>query len=175
MIGVRVERCRSCGGGELAGILDLGDTPIANSLVDPDDAAVSDEHYPLGLVFCRSCSLVQLTYELPATAIFGEDYPYYSSFSDELCRHAAAHVEGLLATRDLGPDSFAVEVASNDGYLLRNFVGPACRSSASIRHPVRLPQPTPPACPPGSASSASTWPDRWSPSTATRMSSWPTT
>jgi len=122
VIGARVERCRSCGGGELAEILDLGDTPIANSLVDPDDAPASDERYPLGLVFCRSCSLVQLTYELPATAIFGEDYPYYSSFSDELCRHAAAHVEGLLATRDLGSDSFAVEVASNDGYLLRNFV-----------------------------------------------------
>ncbi len=108
-------------------VLDLGTTPIANSLVDPTDAPAADDRYPLGLMFCRDCSLVQLTYELPASAIFGDDYPYYSSFSDELCRHAAEHVDGLLASRPLDAGSLAVEVASNDGYLLRNFVAAGVR------------------------------------------------
>jgi SAM-dependent methyltransferase len=126
--GDRVVTCRSCGGGDLRPVLDLGATPIANALVDPDSPAESDPAYPLEIVFCPSCALVQLGYALPADRIFDEDYPYFSSFSDALCRHAAAHVEALIATRRPGPSSFAVEVASNDGYLLRNFVAADIRT-----------------------------------------------
>jgi SAM-dependent methyltransferase len=71
---------------------------------------------------------VQLGYELPADAIFDAEYPYFSSVSDALCRHAAAHVHRMIASRDLGSDSFAVEVGSNDGYLLRNFVAAGIRT-----------------------------------------------
>ena len=84
--------------------------------------------YPLGIALCPACALVQLEYALPADAIFDEDYPYYSSFSDALCAHAAAHVAELIAGRQLGSTSFAVEVASNDGYLLRNFVSAGVRA-----------------------------------------------
>src|SRR4051812_36754742 len=98
MMGRRVTTCRSCGSSNLHEVLDLGETPIANALVDASVASATDNHYPLGLMFCSACSLVQLTFELPAEAIFGDDYPYYSSFSDELCRHAAEHVHQLLAT-----------------------------------------------------------------------------
>lgn len=118
--GTQTTNCRSCGGTDLHPVVDLGSTPIANALLSTADQPV--DSYPLGTVFCADCSLVQLSFALPADAIFDEDYPYFSSFSAALCDHAAAHVDNLIASRGLGPDSFAVEVASNDGYLLRNFV-----------------------------------------------------
>lgn len=123
-----VTACRSCGSGALRSVLSLGETPVANALVDPANAPDHDPTFPLAITFCPDCTLVQLEYALPADAIFDEEYPYFSSFSDALCAHAAAHVEGLIATRALGPSSFAVEVASNDGYLLRNFVAAGIRT-----------------------------------------------
>lgn len=126
-IGERVTACRSCGSTDLHEVLDLGTTPVANALVTPGTEG-PDPSYPLAIVFCGSCALVQLGFVLPAGAIFDEEYPYYSSFSDALCRHAAAHVESLIARRGLGPDALAVEVASNDGYLLKNFVAAGIRA-----------------------------------------------
>ncbi len=113
-----VDRCRSCGRTDLRPFLSLGETPIANALVDPD-AVGPDPRYPLEVGFCPGCSLVQLTHELPAEVIFGADYPYHSSVSDTLVAHAAAHVDAVVAERSLGPHSLVVEVGSNDGYLLR--------------------------------------------------------
>jgi SAM-dependent methyltransferase len=126
--GDRVTTCRSCGASALTPVLSLGTTPVANALVDPDRAPAADPAFPLEIVFCGSCSLVQLGYVLPADRIFDEEYPYYSSFSEALGRHAAAHVSGLLDARQLGPGALAVEVASNDGYLLRNFVAAGVRT-----------------------------------------------
>jgi SAM-dependent methyltransferase len=126
--GGAVTACRSCGGHELRPVLDLGSTPVANALVDPARAPAVDPTYPLAVAFCPTCTLVQLAYALPADAIFDAEYPYFSSFSDALMAHAAAHVDGLIASRGLGPKSFAVEVASNDGYLLRNFVEAGVRT-----------------------------------------------
>jgi hypothetical protein len=103
-------------------VLSLGSTPIANALVDPLDAPAEDPVFPLVVVLCTTCALVQLGYALPAERIFDDEYPYYSSFSDALCAHAAAHVDQLVSERSLGPSSLVVEVASNDGYLLRNVV-----------------------------------------------------
>jgi len=108
--------------------LSLGSTPIANALIDPNRAPDSDPTFPLDIVFCVSCALVQLGHALPAERIFDEEYPYYSSFSDALCAHAAAHVENLISGRALGPTSLVVEVASNDGYLLRNVVAAGVRA-----------------------------------------------
>lgn len=122
-----VRSCRSCGGTRLTPVLDLGSTPIANALVDPDTLS-ADPRYPLAIVFCDNCSLVQLERPLPAGAIFDSDYPYYSSYSDALVRHARAHVDALVSQRNLGSHSFAVEVASNDGYLLRHFVSAGVRT-----------------------------------------------
>ena len=122
-----VSACRSCGGRDLHEVLDLGRTPIANALVDPGDTG-PDPAFPLAVAFCADCTLVQLSYALPAEAIFDQEYPYFSSFSDALLRHSAAHVTGVIASRGLGRDSFAVEVASNDGYLLRNFVSAGVRA-----------------------------------------------
>ncbi|NNE11565.1 MAG: class I SAM-dependent methyltransferase [Ilumatobacter sp.] len=115
-----VRQCRSCGHDRLEPVLDLGSTPVANALVDPGDPGPDPVH-PLGLVFCERCALVQLSYALPADVIFDADYPYYSSFSDALLAHAAEHVRQLVSSRRLDRSSFVVEVASNDGYLLRHF------------------------------------------------------
>ncbi|MEO5899199.1 MAG: class I SAM-dependent methyltransferase [Ilumatobacteraceae bacterium] len=127
-IGTAVTSCRSCGSVDLRSVLSLGSTPIANALVDPAAAPDADPSYPLGIAFCPTCALVQLEFELPADLIFDEEYPYYSSFSDALCAHAAAHVADLLVSRALGTSSLVVELASNDGYLLRNVVAAGVRA-----------------------------------------------
>lgn len=117
-----VSQCRSCGSSRLVAFLDLGSTPIANAILDPAADPSSERSYPLQVSFCEDCALVQLGYELPAAAIFDADYPYYSSISDALLRHSQQHAENLIASRGLDSTSLVVEVASNDGYLLRNFV-----------------------------------------------------
>ncbi len=114
--------CRSCGSRSVREFLSLGQTPIANALVRADSESKRDPQYPLALAFCASCSLVQLAEGLPSDVIFSAEYPYYSSFSDYLMQHSREHAQTLLTARNLGPTSFVVEVASNDGYLLRNFV-----------------------------------------------------
>jgi len=126
--GATVTSCNSCGGRDLREVLSLGSTPIANALVDPAHAPAVDLSYPLSIVFCPDCALVQLGYHLPAEQIFDAEYPYYSSVSDALCAHAAAHVDRLVRERHLGPTSLVVEVASNDGYLLRNVVTAGVRA-----------------------------------------------
>jgi hypothetical protein len=117
-----VKSCRSCGEPGIREFLALGNTPIANALVLPENSGTPDPSYPLSVGFCGECSLVQLTHELPAEIIFGADYPYFSSFSDALVKHSAEHVDAVIDSRGLGAESFAVEIASNDGYLLQRFV-----------------------------------------------------
>lgn len=117
----RVTHCRSCGSEDLRAFLSLGSTPVANALLDPADTGRPDPSYPLAVGYCAGCSLVQLTHELPAEVIFGADYPYFSSFSDALVKHSGEHVDALVTQRGLTADSLVVELASNDGYLLRQF------------------------------------------------------
>jgi SAM-dependent methyltransferase len=117
----RISACRSCGGTALHDVLSLGSTPVANTLPFPDQVE-ADASYPLMIVMCGTCSLVQLGVALAADEIFTDHYPYFSSVSSGLVAHAKAHAEEILASRKLGPNSLVVEVASNDGYLLKNFV-----------------------------------------------------
>ena len=118
----RLTRCRSCDSERLAMILDLGVQPIANALLDEARLGSAEPRFPLELAFCESCCLVQVTETIPPNVLFGGDYPYFSSFSPALLAHSRDHVHSLLMERALGPDSLVVEVASNDGYLLQNFV-----------------------------------------------------
>lgn len=112
--------CRCCGERRLAEILDLGMIPLVDRLMPMGSVVEIEPRYPLNVVFCPLCGLVQLTHTVPSTELFREDYPYYSSFSPQLLAHARSHALALAKDLDLGPSSFAVEVASNDGYLLRN-------------------------------------------------------
>lgn len=118
----RIEGCRSCGHPGLTPILDLGLSPLADRLVNADRLDEPEPRFPLEVVFCPECSLLQIRETVDPEVLFCQDYPYYSSFSDELIRHSRANVLELIASRDLGPGSRVIEVASNDGYLLRHYV-----------------------------------------------------
>jgi SAM-dependent methyltransferase len=113
--------CRSCGQAGLLSVLSLGETPLANSLPAADSPEGGEPTFPLELVFCPACTLVQITETVPPEVLF-RDYLYFSSFSDTMLRHAEALVGEVLRERRLGPDSLAAEVASNDGYLLQFYV-----------------------------------------------------
>ena len=115
-------RCRSCSSSNLEVFLDLGQQPIANALLDQRQLNEAEPRFPLELTFCHDCALVQVTETIPADVLFGRDYPYFSSCSPALLQHSREHIQRILQERPLGPDSLVVEVASNDGYLLRNFV-----------------------------------------------------
>src|SRR5215467_10651420 len=110
--------CRSCGCMDLQGVLSLGRTPLANALLTEQQLAQPEETYPLELVFCPACSLVQITETVAPEKLFRE-YVYQSSFSDTMLRHAEALTSALIGSANLGATSLVVEVASNDGYLLR--------------------------------------------------------
>jgi SAM-dependent methyltransferase len=116
-----IEGCRSCGSAAMEPILSLGEVPLADGLVDPTRIDGPDPRYPLDVAFCLDCSLVQVLETVSPEVLFDETYVYYSSFSDELLRHSRENAEQLIATRGLGPGSLVLELASNDGYMLRNF------------------------------------------------------
>jgi SAM-dependent methyltransferase len=114
--------CRSCRRTGLKGILDLGQMPLADGLLDNGQAISRECRYPLELAFCPDCSLVQILETVPPEIVFGADYPYYSSFSDALLAHSRQNALELIQSRKLTSASLVVEIASNDGYLLKNFV-----------------------------------------------------
>lgn len=113
--------CRSCGSPALRVFLSLGETPLADALV-PADFEGEEDRYPLDVAFCEQCTLVQILQDVPPTRLFVDNYLYFSSFADQLLDHAREHAVDLVAQRSLDESSLVVEVASNDGYLLRNFV-----------------------------------------------------
>ena len=120
----RITACRGCGSTELQQFLDLGETPLADALVDERivEHPELEERFPLQVAFCPACALVQITEDVDPKKLFVDNYHYFSSFSDALLQHSRDHALNLIETRGLGPDSLVVELASNDGYLLKNFV-----------------------------------------------------
>ncbi len=113
-------QCRSCGRPGLELVLSLGDTPLANSLLTEEQLNQPESTYPLDLVFCSGCSLVQITETVPPEKLF-RDYLYFSSFSDTMLRHAREIVQRVREARRLDSRSLAMEIASNDGYLLQYY------------------------------------------------------
>jgi SAM-dependent methyltransferase len=114
--------CRSCDTGELEPVLSLGPTPLADRLLTETQLDGIELIVPLDLAFCPSCSLVQITESVSPEILFGDDYPYYSSVSESLLRHFRQSAEELIKSWRLDSHSMVVEAASNDGYMLRNFV-----------------------------------------------------
>jgi SAM-dependent methyltransferase len=117
-----ITNCRSCGCPDLQVILDLGAQPIANALLSEEELERPEAKFPLAVAFCPACALLQVTETVPAEILYRRHYPYFSSSSPALLKHSAEHVEALVRKYKLGPLSLVVEVASNDGYLLCNFV-----------------------------------------------------
>lgn len=112
--------CRSCGATELRRILDLGRTPLANALLTAEQLTEPEPVYPLELVFCPACTLVQITETVPPEQLFRE-YFYLSSFSDTMLRHAEETARHISSSRSLDSNSLVIEIASNDGYLLQYY------------------------------------------------------
>jgi SAM-dependent methyltransferase len=109
-------------------ILDLGMMPHADGLLSSDQLAAikagkkKENKWPLELGFAQESTLVQITETVDPTILFGADYPYFSSFSDAWLKHCRENALNLIKTRNLNSSSFVVELASNDGYMLKNFV-----------------------------------------------------
>lgn len=116
-----ITACRSCASTDLFSFLDLGDQPLANALLTKDELDRPETTYPLEVVLCERCSLVQITESVDPEILF-RDYIYFSSFSETMLAHAKEVADRLRLERGLGPASLVVEIASNDGYLLKNFV-----------------------------------------------------
>lgn len=112
--------CRSCGGTPLLPVLSLGCMPLANALLAEEQLSLPEETFPLHLVFCPQCTLVQITETVSPEKLFRE-YLYFSSFSDTVLANASDLANKLSVQCSLNVDSLVVEVASNDGYLLKNY------------------------------------------------------
>ena len=114
-------RCRSCGADAPPLVLSLGKTPIADVLLSADELGAPEATFPLAVVFCTECGLLQLQETVAPEVLYGGDYPYYTSVAPFLVRHFADSARAILADRQLGPDALVVEAASNDGHMLKVF------------------------------------------------------
>jgi hypothetical protein len=113
--------CRFCGTPLRYTLVDLGMSPLCESYVAADQLNRMEPFYPLRVHVCESCYLAQLEEYVSPEAIFSE-YAYFSSYADSWLRHAKGYTDMATARFGLGPSSFVVELASNDGYLLQYFV-----------------------------------------------------
>jgi len=112
-------QCRLCDSDRLLSILDLGASPPSQSFLRADQLDAPEQTYPLHLRLCESCLLLQIPALITSEDTFTE-YAYFSSYSDSWVAHAKQYVDHTAARLRLGSQSFVVEVASNDGYLLQH-------------------------------------------------------
>jgi hypothetical protein len=114
--------CRHCGVPLTHTFLDLGYAPPSNAYLTAEDLSRPETYYPLRVKVCDQCWLVQTEDYADADKLFSSDYAYFSSTSSSWLAHAKAYAETIVRELDLDDSSFVIEVASNDGYLLQNFV-----------------------------------------------------
>ncbi|MCF4097691.1 class I SAM-dependent methyltransferase [Maritalea mediterranea] len=114
-------KCRHCGTTLKHRVLDLGDMPPSNAYIRPDELEQFEPKLPLKVNVCHQCFLVQTEDFTRADALFTPDYAYFSSTSQSWLKHAATFSRQAIDRFGLSETSFVVELASNDGYLLRNF------------------------------------------------------
>ena len=115
-------KCRHCGTPLLHTFLDLGFAPPSNAYLTADDLSSPETYYPLKVKVCHECWLVQTEDYADAGELFNAEYAYFSSTSTSWLAHAARYAEDMVERLGLDGSSYVIEVASNDGYLLRNFV-----------------------------------------------------
>src|SRR5262245_55331965 len=114
--------CRSCGAPGLRTFLALGETPLADALLHERQLCEPEPRYPLDVAVCLECTLVQILATVPPETLYCREYPYFSSFSDVLLEPSRRHALRLIEHKPLTAASLVVEVASNDGYMLKNFL-----------------------------------------------------
>ncbi|BDB44720.1 MULTISPECIES: class I SAM-dependent methyltransferase [Mycobacterium] len=114
-------KCRLCDSDRMLSVLDLGATPPCEKILSAAELDLPEPTYPLHLRLCEDCLLLQIPALITPEETFTE-YAYYSSYSDSWVQHAGTFVAQAVERLGLGPDSFVVEAASNDGYLLQHAV-----------------------------------------------------
>jgi SAM-dependent methyltransferase len=114
-------RCRLCNSIRLVSVLDLGATPPCEKFLTVDELDQPEQTFPLHLRLCEDCLLLQIPALITPEETFTE-YAYFSSYSDSFVEHAKTFVDDAADRLELGRDSFVIEVASNDGYLLQHAV-----------------------------------------------------
>ena len=114
--------CRHCARPLTHTFLDLGFAPPSNAYLSVDDLTRPEKYYPLKIKVCDRCWLVQTEDHAAADELFGPEYAYFSSTSSGWLAHAARYSEAVIQKLQLDRDSLVIEVACNDGYLLKNFV-----------------------------------------------------
>ncbi len=117
-----IEGCRISGSPNLQTIIEFGETPLADRLLRADQLDEPELKAPLTLVFCPESSLAQIKETVDPEILFYAEYPYFSSISPSLLRHFRESAEYIMETRDLDENSLVMEAASNDGYMLKNFM-----------------------------------------------------
>ena len=116
-----VAACRACGGRLTVTMADLGMQPASNAFLESPKDFAREQRYPLRAKVCELCKLVQLDYDVAREELFG-NYVYFSSYSDIWLAHASAYCDMARRRFSLNSASLVVELASNDGYLLKNFL-----------------------------------------------------
>ena len=101
---------------------DLGNTAISNALLKQEELNTLEKIFPLVLYTCPKCYLVQIDCDIESSVIFNEEYVYFSSLSSFWLEHAKKYCEDIKKYLSLDSKSFVIEIASNDGYLLKNFL-----------------------------------------------------
>jgi hypothetical protein len=114
--------CRHCSCKLTHTFLDLGHAPPSNAYLKQDDLIKLEKYYPLKVMVCHQCWLVQTLDYAQASELFDSEYAYFSSTSTDWLKHARQFVKKIVHDLRLDKKSLVVEVASNDGYLLKNFV-----------------------------------------------------
>ena len=115
-------QCRHCANLLQHTFLDLGFAPPSNAYLSERDLVKPETYFPLRVMVCEKCWLVQTQDYTDAESLFTANYAYFSSVSKSWLKHAQIYSSKIIESLKLGRDSFVVEIASNDGYLLRNFV-----------------------------------------------------
>ena len=115
-------KCRHCKNNLQHVFLDLGFAPPSNDYLTKDGLSSPETTFPLKLYVCENCWLVQTEDYSRANELFAKDYAYFSSTSKSWLEHSAQYVEKITKELKLNKESYVIEVASNDGYLLKNFV-----------------------------------------------------
>jgi hypothetical protein len=116
-------KCRHCGSTLNHVFLDLGFAPPSNAYLTEEDLVRPEKYFPLKVRVCSGCWLVQTEDYALADDLFGADYAYFSSTSSGWLSHAECYAREITERLSLGSQSLVIEVASNDGYLLKNFLG----------------------------------------------------
>lgn len=112
-------KCRHCASALDLPFLDLGSAPPSNAYLSAEGMRAAEVNFPLNVLVCQTCWLVQTEDYAGGDALFTEDYAYFSSFSSSWLAHAEAYVASITERFGLGAESCFVEIAANDGYLLQ--------------------------------------------------------